>query len=122
MEVTYFWTILEMQEYPHQDGLTDVVFSVTYGRNATTNVDGNTYSVISTGQYKCPTPSPSSFIPYEELTQDIVISWLNAGVDYESIDANLLVRLEKQINPPVVSLPLPWITTSTTTTTTTNSI
>jgi hypothetical protein len=38
---------------------------------------------------------------------------LEAGMDVEALDASLAVKIENQINPPVVSLPLPWISGST---------
>jgi hypothetical protein len=33
-------------------------------------------------------------------------------MDVEALDANLAGQIERQINPPVVSLPLPWVSGS----------
>lgn len=121
MEVAYSWQIVEMKELPHLDGLTDVVFYINYSRKAETLASGSMYYASFSGEYICPAPSSSAFIPFNELTEPEVISWLDAGVDYPGIDAGLLVRLEEQIHPPVVNLGLPWETTTTTTTSTTTT-
>jgi hypothetical protein len=62
------------------------------------------------GTLSVPTPSPEDFTPYPDLTFDQVCGWLDAGLDVVTIDANLAQQIENLINPPVVSLPLPWAT------------
>lgn len=117
MDVTYNWIISSMEEYPKtSDDLIDVVFIVHWRRQASTTVDGKFYLVDTYGVLPVSQPDPEDFTPYEELTFEQVCGWLEAGMDVEAVDANLLVLLENQINPPVVSLPLPWNTTTTTTT------
>lgn len=117
MDVTYNWIISSMEEYPKtSDDLIDVVFIVHWRRQASTTVDGKFYLVDTYGALPVSQPDPEDFTPYEELTFEQVCGWLEAGMDVEAVDANLLVLLENQINPPVVSLPLPWNTTTTTTT------
>jgi len=108
MEVTYQWQILGMKEYPQQDGLSNVVFYIRYNRIATTIVNEKEYKANFVGEYLCPFPSSSDFIPFNQLTKEIVDSWLNAGVDHVSIDAGLLSRLQDQVTPTEIELPLPW--------------
>jgi hypothetical protein len=44
------------------------------------------------------------------LTQQQVLDWCYAnGVDKSAIEANVTAQINNQINPPVVSLPLPWV-------------
>lgn len=106
--IQFKWVISSMDEYPSSDGLTDVVFKIHYRRQAT-EVDekgtwfAETYSVLSVSA-----PDPSSFVPYDQLTEAMVEGWLNAGLDVASIDASLTAQIEEQKNPKVVSLPLPW--------------
>ncbi len=63
-------------------------------------------SVYST----CSIPAPgTSFTPYEDLTQDQVLGWIWAnGVDKAATEAAVQQQLNNQINPPVVTPPLPW--------------
>jgi hypothetical protein len=110
MEIVYNWVISAMDEYPKtSDDLVDVVFMVHYRRNATTEVDGKSYFADTYSVVSVPAPSPENFTPYEDLTFEQVCGWLEEILNVEAMDASLVTRLENQINPPVVSLPLPWI-------------
>jgi hypothetical protein len=110
MAIEYKWIISSMDEYPTtSDDLTDVVFNVHYRRQAT-EIDGDkiwsaeTYAVASV-----PPPSPEDFIPYDQLTFEQVCGWLEQILNVEAIDASLAQQIATQKNPPVVSLPLPWL-------------
>ena len=49
------------------------------------------------------------FVPYADLTQDQVLSWCWAnGVDKDSAEAAVAQQIKNQVNPPIVSPPLPW--------------
>lgn len=63
-------------------------------------------SVYST----CSIPAPgTSFTPYEDLTQDQVLGWIWAnGVDKFTTEAAVVQQIDNQINPPVITPPLPW--------------
>jgi hypothetical protein len=44
------------------------------------------------------------------LTEQQVLDWCYAnGVDQAAIEANVSLQIANQIDPPVVSLPLPWV-------------
>jgi hypothetical protein len=51
----------------------------------------------------------TNFIPYEDLTYEIVCSWLDDCLDVEALDLNLDAQIENQVNPPIVVLPLPFV-------------
>jgi hypothetical protein len=111
MEIVYNWVISAMDEYPKTaDDLVDVVFNVHYRRNATTEVDGKSYFADTYSVVSVPAPSPENFTPYEDLTFEQVCGWLEEILNVEAMDASLVTQLENKINPPVVSLPLPWVT------------
>jgi hypothetical protein len=122
MAIVYNWVISSMDEYPKTaDDLTDVVFVVHWRRQATDIVGDKSYFADIYGTLAVPAPSPEDFTPYPDLTFEQVCGWLEAGLDVLTLDAALAQQIENQINPPVISLPLPWnevpSTTSTTTTT-----
>jgi len=79
-----------------------------------TGVDGTfTASLSNTAQFS--TASVSPFIPYDQLTNDIVVGWIqqDLGVNgVNSIEACIQGQIDSQINPPVVPVntPLPWST------------
>ena len=54
------------------------------------------------------------FIPYADLTNDIIIGWVqyNIGPDMiAAIQGSLAIQVERQVNPPPQPevLPLPWV-------------
>ena len=101
---TTTWTVTAMDCYPQEGGNTDVVFTVHW---ACAGVQGDySASVINTTQV--PTPE-GSFTPYADLTQEQVLGWVWAnGVDQSATEAAVQQMIDNQINPPVVTPPLPW--------------
>jgi hypothetical protein len=59
----------------------------------------------------CSFPAPEgSFTPYADLTQDMVLGWCwDNGVNKDATEAAVQSLIDNQINPPVVSLKLPWV-------------
>ena len=49
-----------------------------------------------------------SFIPYEDLTKDIVSTWLESNVDMGFVNNFIKNNLQNAFSPPVISLPLPF--------------
>ena len=77
-------------------------------------VDG-TYNAELSNIARFNTASVSPFVPYEDLTEAIVIGWIQdeLGPDgVSNLEACIQGQINSQINPPVVPLntPLPWST------------
>lgn len=111
MPNTYTWTATNLIGYPQKEGHTDVITTVFYTVIAT---DGTHTASIQSIQ-QTPLDPLVPFIPYPDLTNDIVIGWVqdNLGPDgVASIYANLNAQIEAQINPPPTpqGYPLPWAT------------
>ena len=102
---TILWIIERLLVKPTEGTLTDVVITADWRCN------GSQDSYTGTCYGSCSFAPPSgSFTPYADLTQDQVLGWCFAnGVDQTAIEANVTAQIENQINPPVVSLPLPWV-------------
>lgn len=87
----------------HTDGLSDVVVTINAYRQIS---DDTTFTQIPVCVgLAVPT---EGFIPYQDLTQEIVEGWLNAGCDVAAIDAELVIQLDNIINPKTVILPNPF--------------
>jgi hypothetical protein len=124
MAVSYFWTINPLEAYPTASGESDVVFTAHWQLHATEEVDGTTYTAQSIGTQGLTYTSGSSFTPFEELTLEQVQGWVENAMGTGSVDnmkAGLATQIANQINPPVVTLQSPWLTTTTTSTTTTTT-
>jgi len=102
--MTILWIIERLLVKPTEGSLTDVVITADWRCNGT----DETYSGTCYGSCSFAPPS-GSFTPYEDLTQEQVLGWCYAnGVDQAAIEANVTQQIENQIDPPVVTLPLPW--------------
>jgi hypothetical protein len=106
--ITYKWIINQMDTKPTEDGLTDVVVTVHWTREAEQYVGGEPILVSSYGTMPCATPSSTDFTAYPDLTYEQVCGWLDAGLDVASIDLGLANQIENIINPPIIVLPLPF--------------
>ena len=103
--MTILWLIERLLVKPTEGTNIDVVITADWRCNGT----DETYSGTCYGSCSFQPPS-GSFTPYEDLTQDQVLGWCyENGVDKTAIEANVSLQIENQINPPVVTLPLPWV-------------
>jgi hypothetical protein len=110
--MTILWIIERLLVKPTEGSLTDVVITADWRCNGTettgTGDEAKTYAGTCYGSCSFAPPS-GSFTPYENLTQDQVLQWCyENGVDKTAIEANVTAQIENQIDPPVVTLPLPW--------------
>ena len=105
--INYQWTISALDCKVKEEDLNDVVYTVHW-RYRGTNENGitaETYGAQSVG-----TPDPDDFTPYDEITKEQVVSWLEASMDVDAMDVNLANQINLIINPVDVTLPLPWNT------------
>ena len=102
--MTILWLIERLLVKPTEGSLTDVVITADWRCNGSQeSFSGTCYGSCSFA------PPTGSFTPYDQLTEAQVLDWCYAnGVDKSAIEANVTAQIENQINPPVVSLPLPW--------------
>lgn len=107
---TYTWAVTALYTETIEGNSNYVVI-------ANYNVVGfdGTYEASLSNTARFSTESVSPFIPYEDLTETIVVEWImdDLGTDgvnnlYACIDG----QINSQINPPVTpeNTPLPWIT------------
>jgi len=103
--MTILWIIERLLVKPTEGSLTDVVITADWRCNGTQDqYSGTCYGSCSFQ------PPAGEFTPYDELTEQQVLDWCYAnGVDKTAIEANVSLQIENQIDPPVVTLPLPWV-------------
>jgi len=108
MATTYSWVISRLDCYPQQDGKSDVVFTI-YWRRQAVDADGHFADCYGTQGVTLDPSAP--FTPFPDLTNEIVEGWLAGAMGVErlsEIDAALDAVIANQINPPVITPPLPW--------------
>jgi hypothetical protein len=113
---TIVWQIEQLSCYPDVDNHIDVVFSAAWRVNGVDDTSGEPlYATVYGTQDIAPYDGKSPFIPYADLQEAIVIGWVQDAMGAEkvaAINANIEQQIENQVNPPVVTPPLPWITPS----------
>ena len=46
-----------------------------------------------------PDATSEGYVPFEDLTEEMVIGWVQATLDVEAMEASLLAQIEEQKNP-----------------------
>ena len=107
MPITNTWVINALDCYPEADGETDVVFTIHWSLNGTDGTyNGSVYGTVGV------TLDPDApFTAFADLTEAQVVGWVQAALGEEQVaayEANVAGQIADQINPPVVTPPLPW--------------
>lgn len=111
--ITYTWNFDPLTCYTHKDGYEDVVLTVHWQLTAASGSTPDAYySARNIGtQTFTFDPDSETFIPFNELTKEIVQSWVTTAMGEEAVNqmmASLEAQIEDQITPKIVNLPPPW--------------
>lgn len=109
MAINYRLEIVGLEVYPHTASLDNVVYNVfsRYWGEAS-DISGSVIEVrpLST-QVALPT---GEFVPFQELTQDIVSGWVSDKVDFNSLQLDISQSIAKKQLPKASEvLPAPWL-------------
>ena len=111
MSATINWRVGTMECYPLYQQEKDVVFTVHWDCIGSQEYSGSTYTGRVYGSNGVTYHGGDEFIPYEDLTESIVLGWVWDAMGQEqkdNIESSVQLQINNQINPPVVILPLPW--------------
>ena len=107
MSTTFTTTINQMYTIPNPTGyVVNVLFTVS-------GTDGTHTATIDGNINFAPEQDQVDFIPYANLTEAIVMGWINTATNnQENYYANVQGQLESLANPPVspANTALPWTT------------
>ena len=109
IEFGYVWDKGSLGAVPEVNGLADYVVVVNWRyRGTLPNEDPNqTISVDQYGQQSFQVnPEQSDYVPFDELTPEIVIGWLN--LDEEAMQQAITNQINDIVNPPIVYPSVPW--------------
>jgi hypothetical protein len=98
------WSIVQLERHI-SDGLV-----ITAHWEAVKESEGKRARVYGSVGLPIKDPSDLSFIPFDELTEDVVLSWVHAALGAEQVaayEANLDAQLDALINPPILT-GMPW--------------
>jgi hypothetical protein len=95
----YTWTIVNM------DRLTADGFVVTVHYNVFAT-DG-TYNASTYGTVGYTEQPGETYIPYADLTQEMVVGWVQTSLGKDTVETSLQSQIDAQINP-VQESGMPW--------------
>ena len=102
---TFTTTITQMYTIPNPTGyVVNVLFTVN-------GTDGTYTAKIDGNINFAPEQDQVDFIPYANLTEEIIMGWINTATNnQENYYSNVQGQINSMITPPVspTSQPLPW--------------
>ena len=112
---TYLWTVTSMSTLPSPPAPVNeyvvlTQYTVTASNGATPPV---TAEIGGSAQFTVPTNENGNYTPYADLTEEQVLSWIQAEPNLViNTEANLDGQIQSQITPPITPevTPLPWAT------------
>ena len=96
MANTYNWKINALDAKVSIGDVQNVVYTVHWGLIATSENKEHTVSNIGTHNVEY---DADNFTAYADLTEEMVIGWLEAGLDVDSMKAGLDAQIELQKTP-----------------------
>tara|TARA_S200002703_G_C3609538_1_gene187221 strand:+ start:43 stop:393 length:351 start_codon:yes stop_codon:yes gene_type:complete len=100
MDLTYTWTINSFRKRnepylgPRDTGLVDVISSANWTVTGT-HANGSFSEFRNTSPFW---PDDNNFIPYQDLTEEIVLNWIKADLtdfDYEMINEAIALDIDQ---------------------------
>ncbi len=113
METSYNWSFEALEAIPFSYGHQNVVYNVHWRLYGSRQTESGSYVSDFFGvQALSPYVSGSPFIPFENLTSEIITGWVldSMGDKYGNLTASLNQRIDDLINPPTLVLLPPWTT------------
>ena len=109
--MAFEFIISQLDSIPSIDGMDKVISVIHWRAQKQYEEDVDLFTADTYGALGVDAPHEASFTPYDEVTKEMVESWLEKSLDCESIEANLDAQIENFLNPPIVAYPLPWTDT-----------
>lgn len=111
MAITYTWKLTGLKKMD-KGGIEGVVFQ-TYWKKIGTDENGNTGEFSGATPISADSVTEDDFIPYEQLTEETVLSWVKPVVvgQYEShVNGVIAKQIEEKVTPTVHvdESQLPW--------------
>jgi hypothetical protein len=110
MATTYEWNCKTVDVHPQENEESNVVYNVHWivkGFSEELDPEGNAYTVTSIGTQAVPLDPESEFIPFEELTNEVVVEWVKAAMSEKTVselEASINSQINSLINPTSVTM------------------
>ena len=101
------WTISTLERNT-DDGVVVAHWRASDSEVVGTGDDAVTHSGSSYGTCSfTPDSEAEGYVAYADLTEEVVVGWVQADVDVESIEASIAAQIEES-KAPAISVGTPW--------------
>ena len=90
----YRWKIENVKLAKAEDGLTDVIKKIYYGRYVTEVINGQLFTAEKHGEFFLPAADPTNFTEFKDLTYAELTLWLDNILPVAHIDS----RIDRMLN------------------------
>lgn len=107
MSINYEYSIDQLTVNPLLNGKSDVVTQVIWTLNGVSNDVSGSWSSSTEVPYE----QLNTFIPFEQLTKNDVLAWIESHTSPGYIDnakIKIAADIQQQIAPDQVYMPVPW--------------
>jgi hypothetical protein len=108
MSNVYAWTITAMDCIPDLNGQLDYVVVPHWTCQGTDGTyTGQVYNTVTLNV----DPGKPNYTPYADLTEAQVVGWVQEALGPDTMQAvydSINAQIETQVNPTIVTPPLPW--------------
>ncbi len=107
---TYNWNCKTVDAYPQDGEYSDLVYNVHWivtGISDELDPQGVAYNATSIGTQTLDVSDVTDFIPFEDLTNEQVVTWTKSAMGEEqvaSIEASIQSQIDALITPTTVTL------------------
>jgi hypothetical protein len=100
MAIAYSWRINQLDAKIEEDGVKNVIYDVHYTYIGT-DLDNKDISSSILGVLPTPYDPGKPFVPWadDQAFENVVIGWLNAGINVTPLQESIAKNINEQINP-----------------------
>jgi len=110
MATSYKWDCNTVDVYPQENEESNVVYNVHWvltGTSSQTDAGGDFYTARSAGSQQVPLSAENEFIPFEDLTNEIVTGWVKESMGEETVtelESGIDSQINDLINPTSITM------------------
>lgn len=103
--MTYKWEITAIDTAVSENSFENIV-KVIHWRYRITNEDNISFETYSS--MALPSPNELSYINLDEITKDILITWLEENIDMVELKERVELGLLEETQPKIITTPINW--------------
>ena len=107
----YEWKITKLKYKVSENGLSNIIDELEWTYKLTQTVNNSEYSSQVTGYFKLVEPDANSFIPFSQITEEMVGNWIEESFgegEMANLRTRLLLSIQEQSAPTVIEIDNPF--------------